>query len=441
MLREGLLAIVFTFAIVYLCSSVTQQEGYIIIGLYSLAFISYGYLIRYSSRFIHLIILGVLVRFVLVFLFPNLSDDIYRFIWDGHLISDGYNPLSYTPKDFLISHSELADNSIYAQIYPLLNSPEYFTVYPPISQFVYWLASFASSVEGSAIIMKTIFFLAELGSCFLLLKILMALGKPRNLALWYFLNPLVIVELTGQLHFEAFMIFFLLAGIWFLLIEKPVVAGSMMAFSIGAKLLPLMFIPLILKYLFPHGWIKFLLSLALTCTILFVPMFYGVDIANFFSSLGLYYQSFEFNASVYYLLRAIGYAITGYNQIAILGPLLSVIALIAILIVASKVSYRDRVALIWSMFLSLAIYLFFTTTVHPWYIVMLLMLSVFVNQWWVIVWSGVVVWSYTTYMTEDFTQNLYLISLEYVVVLVCMFWNYRSKNLRVGDNSMTSEGQ
>ena len=81
-----------------------------------------------------------------------------------------------------------------------------------------------------------------------------------------------------------------------------------------------MFLPLLFRRL---GWKKALGYYAVTSILLllfFLPFLSGAFAENFFSSINLWFQKFEFNASFYYLIRWIGYEIEGYNIIAYAGP-------------------------------------------------------------------------------------------------------------------------
>ena len=433
--KSILLSVALVLPVLYLCTSLRQSDGYSIIVAYSVAFLAYGALIynkNYSKNSLYLLVgVGILVRAILVFLFPNLSDDIYRFMWDGNMIQDGINPLTCTPREFLSIYPR---DSRYEELFPLLNSQDYYTVYPPVSQVIYWFSSLFPTWNLSSIAMKAVLFFSEIGSALLIMRLLDRIGQSRSYVLWYFLNPLVIVEMVGQLHFEAVMIFFLLAGLVLLSQKRLFLAGSMMALSVGAKLLPLMFLPLMIKYL---GSVKkfgrFVLGGLVTLLVTFLPMFFRMDISHFLSSVNLYFQSFEFNAGIYYLLRKLGWLLTDYNQIKILGPLLSLVTVGVILYTATKVVKGNLASLLKVFFISFATYLFLATTVHPWYLCMLVMLALFQRSWWPLVWSGVVVWSYTTYMTPEFVQNLGLISVEYLVVYGCLIYEYfRKQSTKVG---------
>ena len=72
---------------------------------------------------------GLLFRFCLIFSTPALSDDFYRFIWDGRIQQLGFNPFDFTPRQFLNHNSD----SFLNQLFPYLNSPDYYSVYPQLS--------------------------------------------------------------------------------------------------------------------------------------------------------------------------------------------------------------------------------------------------------------------------------------------------------------------
>ena len=381
--------------------------------------------------------IAVVARLVLVFSFPNLSNDIYRFFWDGLLMHDGIHPLSYLPSE-LISSQLLAGKAEHmTELYTLMNSPEYFTIYPPISQLIFYISVMAPSfsIDQSTLFMKLILLLSEIGTIAFIYKMLSHLKMNKSNILLYALNPLVIIEVMGNVHYEGVMVFFLVAGIYCLIRNKAILAGVLIAASVATKLLPLMFMPMLLVYLYKKGrgvW-HFFISFALTCLLFFLPFFIGLDLIHFLDSIDLYFRKFEFNAGIYYALRYLGKILTGYNQIIILGPVLSLTALYLIIKIAKKhyddMSVKEVVNkdLMYALFSSFVIYLLCTTTVHPWYLIVPLALNVFVKRIWILVWSFMIILSYSTYLSADFTQNLFLISIEYIVLL--LVWYAEKKGL------------
>ncbi len=412
---------------------VGQSDFPYVITLYGGLFLLYAYSIimvrRHSFHWRDIIVLGVLLRFILIFSFPNLSDDIYRFIWDGRLMHLGIHPLSYTPSQIITEG--LLHSDYLKELYPLLNSPDYFTIYPGFCQLIFYLSAMGENPILSSIIIKSGLFLAECGSIYFLYKILTINKWYKSNVIIYALNPLVIIEICGNVHFEGFMVFFLLGGIYFVLMERYALSGVMWSLSIASKLLPLMFLPLVLVYLYNKrvGWFSFLGSLVVSTLILFVPLFASLDVNHFLSSIDLYFQKFEFNASLYYVFRTIGQWITGYNQIAVIGPSLSIIAMLMILAYAFRYyinKWIDGERLVDMMLYSFLTYLLLSTTVHPWYLALPLCLCALRPRIWVMVWSFLILLSYSTYASPSFQQNYWLIALEYLVV--GLVWNAEKKS-------------
>ena len=76
----------------------------------------------------------------------------------------------------------------------------------------------------------------------------------------------------------------------------------------------------------------------------FLPFLNNSFVSHIASSIGLYFDKFEFNASIYYLLLWVGYDITGVNVIIVLGKILPVFAIIFIMKLAMRynLSNHDR---------------------------------------------------------------------------------------------------
>ncbi|RDC62806.1 glycosyltransferase 87 family protein [Adhaeribacter pallidiroseus] len=275
-------------------------------------------------------------RFLFLFSWPTLSDDYFRFIWDGRLLAAGINPFEQLPSYYLKLPEQIP--GINPQLYHQLNSPQYYSVYPPVCQFIFaasaWLAPESNWVL--VVIMRLTILIAEVGNIRILLKLLQYYNKTAKQVLWYALNPLVIVELTGNLHFEALLLFFLLSSWYFMTQQKLLFAGILFGLAVSVKLVPLLVMPLILAQL---GWRKFVVfgsAAGFSFVALFVPFFSPTILLNIGQSINLYFQKFEFNASIYYLFRWLGSLMAGYNPIAILGPSLSLLTAVLISIVAFK---------------------------------------------------------------------------------------------------------
>jgi hypothetical protein len=390
-----------------------------------------------------LVIFSVIFRLLFLFATPNLSQDFYRFIWDGRMILEGLNPYLYTPNSFIEKGSFPITQT--QELYNGMGSlsASHFTNYPPINQLCFLFANLfpGKSILSSVIGLRLIIIAADIGTLYFGKKLLERLKLPSTKIFWYILNPFIIIELTGNLHFEGVMIFFLVWSLYLLHVGKWKWAAVVLACSISVKLIPLMLLPLFFNFFVSYKkeenttsvlnkikrinlpkLITFYAIIGTTILLLFLPFFSMEFVDNYSKTVGLWFGNFEFNASIYYLLREIGFAITGYNEIAIIGKILPIISILIILSFAFFKNHNSLPKLITSMLLVLTFYLFLSTTVHPWYIATLVILSVFTNYKFPIVWSLVVVLSYLAYSNSTNSENLWIIGLEYSIVFAIFIW-------------------
>jgi len=149
------------------------------------------------------------------------------------------------------------------------------------------------------------------------------------------------------------------------------------------------------------------------------------------SSISLFFQKFEFNASLYYILREVGYMVKGYNIIQTLGPYLAMGAFLSIVFYSIK-EYRSRVNIATAMMFSYCIYILWATTVHPWYITPVVALSVFGTFKFSVVWSFLVFLTYVGYDQNGFNENLWIVAIEYSFALGFLFWEIiKIRNMQI----------
>lgn len=387
--------------------------------------------------------LAIFLRLLLLPSIPTLSDDFYRFIWDGRLWLAGEHPFTHLPSWYMQTQNALPAG-ITSELYQKLNSPNYYTIYPPLNQAVFFLAALLSpeNILGSVIVIRIPLLLAEAGSLFLLLKLLKPDHRSRQLLVLYVLNPLVILELTGNLHFEALMIFFLLLALYCYrkyehTMQKKKLGQTAVAFAaaIGSKLLPLMFLPLFVRRM-PKKHFRFFIAVTIAAAfLLFLPLLNLPFLKGLSSSLSLYYLKFEFNAGLYYLLRAAGFWLFDNNIIIQAGPALALFTLSGILWLSfSKKGSKLPVAE--ALFWAYAIFLLFSLTVHPWYITPLLVLSLFTGYRFPVLWSALVFLTYAGYQPAGYQENLLIVAFEYGAVVLFALWEGRMKNQETENKTM-----
>ncbi|RXJ49867.1 mannosyltransferase [Gelidibacter gilvus] len=418
-----------------------------LIILYALLFVVFYQLVKnHSGNFKLLVIFSIVLRVVFLFATPNLSQDFYRFIWDGRMILEGFNPYLFTPESFIgIGKFPVAQAQELYQGMGALNA-SHFTNYPPVKQFIFMMAALFSgkSILGSALVFRVFIIAADIGTLYIGKKLLESLKLPTHNIFWYILNPFVIIELTGNLHFEGIMIFFLLLSIYQLHLGKWKIAAVIFALSVSVKLIPLLFLPLFFKYFLKNNrsfndaenatinsvtsplsfkkLIGFYAIIGITILLLFAPFYSSEFINNYAKTVGLWFSTFEFNASLYYIAREIGYRLTGYNEIAIIGKFIPLVTIVTLLILTFFRKNITTKQLIVSMLFAASIYYFISTTIHPWYLATLLILSVFTNYKFPLVWSFMIILSYLAYANSENTENLWIIALEYLVVYSVFIW-------------------
>jgi len=369
---------------------------------------------------------AIAFRVVLLFVLPHLSDDYFRFYWDGQLLANGISPFAYLPSEFIsgsqVEHGIAALNE---SLFNKLNSPEYFTIYPPVCQFVFWLGAkiFPNDIYGAVVLMKSCMLLFEIGSIYFIKKLIDHFGLIKRFVLVYALNPLVILELTGNLHFEGAMICFSLMAVWLLVKNNWVGSAVAMALAVCSKLLPLIFLPFLLKRLRVKS-IPYYAIVGVVSLVLFLPLFNVSIIQNLGSSIDLYFQKFEFNASVYYIVREVGFWVKGWNIIETAGPYLAGFTFVGIMFLALFEKTMSERHMLYFMMMALTIYLLFATIVHPWYVTPLIAFCVFSQYRYSVLWSALIAFTYYTYTTDAYIENMWIVGVEYFLVIGFGIYEY-----------------
>ncbi len=187
-------------------------------------------------------------------------------------------------------------------------------------------------------------------------------------------------------------------------------------------------------------WFYFICGI--TSILLFIPCLSGkqafIDkefIGNTSSSISLCFHSFESNASIFYIVRWVGFETLGYDVIGKAGAILSLIAMAGIFSIAIfqkglPASQAGKDVIFFSaMLFCLTIYFAFATVVHPWYITTLVALSVFTNWRFPVAWSALIALTYFTYRSVPYSESLFLVSIEYLFLfgLMTYEWNESRK--------------
>lgn len=408
-----------------------RNEFYSYLPLYIGLFVSYVAIFKFSKKqVINSILLAFLLRITCVVIFPTFSEDFYRFHWDGLLVSEGHSPYEMTPREIL--DGDLKLEGINETLFNELNSPDYYSVYPPLAQLIFSVGAWLFPIDllYSMISFKLILLLFEMGSVFFLIKILQYYELKSSLSLLYIWNPLILLEGAVNMHLEYIAVCFILLFIWAWLKNRFGLAGISLALGVLIKLLPLIFFPLIL---IKTGWKKgliLLLSFAFCISAFHLPFLILGNVSAIMDSIKLYFNVFEFNGSLYYIASWVGMKFVGYNAIAVIGPAMAIIAGISILIYSW---FKRKANIVESMLWISFIYLIFATTVHPWYIVPLIALGLIRQYLFPFVWSLLIFLSYSAYQSDPVQENYLLIFVEYLLLAAVLIWDLSSNDRSFAD--------
>lgn len=154
-----------------------------------------------------LIGVAVALRLVAVGLPLSLSDDVFRYVWDGRVAAAGFNPYELTPDD--PSLTELRDD-----LWERVAHRDVETVYPPVSIYFFGLAS---ATGAPVVVWKSFLVGVDLSSCWLMLMLARRYNVASGRTVGYLWNPLVVVEICGMGHVDGLAILPLLLAAWWLM--------------------------------------------------------------------------------------------------------------------------------------------------------------------------------------------------------------------------------
>ncbi len=255
-----------------------------------------------KSPWLVVVIFAIALVFRLLFAarLPQLSDDLYRYLWDGLQMLQGNSPYALAPEQIVPLTSQQQ------AIHPLINHPYLVTIYPPAAQVLF--AASGGTIFGLKIICVSF----DLGTCGLLWLLLKRLNRNPLWLTVYAWHPLVVLEGSASAHIDIVALFFVVLSLWLLtlpserlhnIIATAISMGSAVSLAIAVmiKLFPAVFLPFFYLLLPRRQRLVFLITFLLSClasVLLFWP-----TIINGFDTLSLYVNTWEFSSFSFHLLR------------------------------------------------------------------------------------------------------------------------------------------
>ena len=335
--------------------------------------------------------------------FQLFDDDIWRYLWDGHILAAGVNPYRFAPADAALDSVDENTNPIWNDIRENVSYPAVPTIYPPLAQAFFWLSN--RLAPGSVLAMKALLNLFDLAAAGLLALTLRAMGVNPEWALLYAWNPLVIKVFAGSGHVDAIAVAFMMAMAYCLARAAPAAAAIALGLAILVKISPVILLPFFWRR---AGFRNAAIALAVV-VIGYLPFLSaGMRI---FGGLAGFAREWQFNASLYTVARWMAQPFTAHASAvakAACGALL--IALLArIWRRKSSATLAGEAAdgLGWLVLLSPAI--------MPWYATWALPFAVLARRRVWIAWTGIVCLAF--FVMVDGTERPLILALEYISLL------------------------
>ncbi len=351
-----------------------------------------------------LIVLCIGLRLIFSFNHPIGSDDYYRYLWDGKVQANGINPYRYAPADSAL-------NNLHSEILPrLVNFPEMKTIYPPLSQMIFY---FAYLIGGESFFgLKFLLLIFDLFTIYGIYLIIKKFNLPTKNILLYALCTLPLFQFFIDAHVDSFGLTFLIFAVFFYLDKRILLSLIFLAASVCIKPLGLILVPIL--FFHEKDWKSKIMVATipiLICAAAYLPYIFT---GSPFQALMQFTENWMFNGVVFDILETF----IKNNQIAraVCGIFFIIVYLPVIF------SRKDFLS---QLFLSLFLLYIFSPVVHPWYLSWLAVLIPFIPRWSGIAFVSLI--SLTAFTILNYQLNgvweeyTLVLLIEYVPVLILFF--------------------
>lgn len=357
----------------------------------------------------YIFLAGVVFRLTVVPFYPSLTEDPFRYRWEGRLQLAGGNPYLTRPDD--PSWAGLRDRT-----WGFVNRKDLPGAYGPLLEWSYrWTYATVSRLEadelGQVRLFKLPFLVFELGTAVMLIFLLQSVGLPREWVLIYLWSPLVVVEFWGSGHNDPLLLFFLVAAVWAGHTGRWGWAMGGLWMATLTKLWPALLFPV---FLAASGLREFVrragLALAWTPLLALLCLPYGRGISELRQVLPGFLGGWRNNASLFHAI----YAVAGrdYEQAK---PIVAVAVFVATLAIAWR-----RPPLIQGVLSTTLALLFLSANCFPWYVTWIVPLLAVVPHPALLLWTALVPLAYHIligyHFRGEWQEDPFYLYLEYVPV-------------------------
>ncbi|GAC1444347.1 MAG: hypothetical protein NVS3B26_16130 [Mycobacteriales bacterium] len=368
-----------------------------------------------------LLMLAVAVRLAAIAPKAPLSDDLYRYAWDGVVQTAGIDPYRYSPAATALTN--LHDPWLWppagaGHSRTQINRPNVRTIYPPaaeawftVEHLVVPLAARDRGYEGVGMVLDLA-----------VLAVLLALLRDRRWAVLYALAPLPVLESVQNAHVDALAVLLTVAAIALAERRRSTAAVATLALATLTKVYPVLLLPLLLRDRSRRvGNAALFLAI---CATSYVPhaLAVGGDIVGYLPG---YLKEEKYSAGTRYLLVGL---------LGLRGPAASIvvaIGLLALVVWAIRTALPLRDAAVRVMVGVLLL----VTPVQPWYAILLLALATLARAWWAL---PIAVAPYPLFFTTVLGGNGVLVGrLSYGLAAALLVLAVRLRRTGTGSAALT----
>ncbi len=399
-------------------------------------------------------------RLAMLLVPPLLSEDLWRYLWDGAVQHLGYGPFDHAPADGVMD-AAVAQWPALADIRDQIGHAEIPTIYPPAAQGVFYVVT---AVAPSALLWRFVSSGFELGAAWAMLRWLRAEGRdPRAILLWLFC-PLVALESTVGAHVDTLGVLGVALAGALLAVggpSKALGAGAALALAVGTKLFPAV-------GLLRAGW-RVTAGAGLAAGLLWLPYLAGTSGVTQSSGLARYAQRWQANDGLFAVLswpferlypnnglpvplpepvRAMGRVLVGPAIEVLGGPVAPLwpdevafaaakalsLGLLGLVVLQRFVRARDLAGVLGPVTIAL---LLVSPVVHPWYLLWILPFAVRLSAgptprraWFFWIWTATVWVAYLPRLnllaTGVWTPLGALAQAEYLPVWIALAFTLRA---------------
>ena len=208
-----------------------------------------------ARRLLLVVVLGAIaLRLAAITAVVPLSDDLYRYAWDGRVQAAGTDPYRYAPTAPELA--ELRDDWLFPDDAEcarrdkdpgctIINRPSVRTIYPPVAQAWFVVGHSVGASQLRDLGWQLFALLADVATMVLLWRLLLRFGRDPRWVAVYAWSPVAVLEAVQNGHVDGLATLFVLAAVG-LAGRRPAWSGAALGAATMVKLYPALLLPVLL---------------------------------------------------------------------------------------------------------------------------------------------------------------------------------------------------